>query len=378
MDSALMDVFVYGTLQSPALCKAVAGGAPIVQTPAHLVDYEICSVAQKVVPLIRATPGAVAQGMVLRAVTPDQLRRLDTYEGAFGYALIDVTVQTSSGAVCAKMYLPPDGSCGGKDPWSFDHWVAHYAQMAVFAATEIFAHDPALTPAQVARNWGMIEKRGWAKQVAQAQTSPATVRHSAQPTDVDMRNQAPPQGGFYRLQKFQFQHRKFDDTQSALLHREVLVGVDAVLVLPYDPVRDCVLLVEQVRMGPVVRRDPNPWILEPVAGMIDATETPLQSARRETIEEAGLTDIDLQHLSSFYPSPGSSTDYFHAYLGLCDLPDNHQKFGGLITESEDLRLHIIPFDQAMTLVTTGEINAGPLVMMLCMLGIRRDALRHSG
>jgi hypothetical protein len=32
----------------------------------------------------------------------------------------------------------------------------------------------------------------------------------------------------------------------------------------------------------------------------------------------------------------------------------------------------------MELVTTGEINAGPLVMMLCMLSIQRDALRSEG
>lgn len=368
-------IFVYGTLQSAALCQAVAGGAPITQRPATLADYTVLPVAQNVVPLIRARSGAITHGAILTDVTADQRARLDTYEGAFGYALIDVTVQAQTGPVSVKMYLPPDDIAVGDGDWSLAHWTAHYEGMAVFAATELFAHNPPLPRDQIRRNWAMIEKRAWAKHVATAMDMPATLRHRAHADDVRVSNYSPPQGDFFRIQQVTVDHRKFDGTRSNDLPREVFVGIDAVLVLPYDPVRDRILLVEQMRMGPVVRRDPNPWVLEPIAGMIDATETPDQSARRESVEEAGLHDLDLRHLSSFYPSPGSSTDYFHAYLGLCDLPDDHAQFGGLASEAEDLRLHILPFAQAMNLITSGEINAGPLVMMLCMLAMQRGALR---
>ena len=40
-------------------------------------------------------------------------------------------------------------------------------------------------------------------------------------------------------------------------------------------------------MGPFAQDDPAPWILEPVAGMIDAGETPETAALRELREEAG-------------------------------------------------------------------------------------------
>ncbi len=373
-----MQIFVYGTLQSPALCHAVAGGAHILQVPATLDGYAVFPVARNVVPLIRAKAGALTAGAILSDVTPEQLHRLDTYEGAFGYALIDVTVQSAAGPIPVKMYLPPDDIAVGDGDWSLSHWVTEYEPMAVLAATELFAHVPPLTRDQIARNWPMIEKRAWAKQSAHGQGAPATVRHAAAAADVALIREAPPQGDFFRMQQMTVQYRQFDGARSAVVPREVFVGIDAVLVLPYDPKQDRILLVEQVRMGPVVRQDPNPWVLEPIAGMIDATESPEQSALRESVEEAGLTHLDLRHLSSFYPSPGSSTDYFHAYLGLCDLPDDHAKFGGLDTEAEDLRLHILPYDRAMSLVTSGEINAGPLVMMLCMLGMQRDALRRGG
>lgn len=370
-----MDIFVYGTLQSQRLCQAVAGGSSVTQISASLRDYAVMPVAQNVVPLIRAKGGNVTDGAVLTDVTADQLGRLDTYEGAFGYALINVIVQTAAGDMAVKMYLPPADIAVGHGVWSLDHWVANFEPMAVMAATELFAHDPPLTRTQIARNWHMIEKRAWAKQAAVGQVTPATVRYTPAQNDVTIVEQAPPRGDFFRIQQLMIQHRKFDGSRSATLPREVFVGIDAVLVLPYDPVRDVVLLVEQMRMGPVVRLDPNPWVLEPIAGMIDATETLTQSAVRESVEEAGLPDLDLRHLSSFYPSPGSSTDYFHAYLGVCDLPPDHAQFGGLDTEAEDLRLHILPFARAMDLVKSGEINAGPLVMMLCLLAIQRDSLR---
>ncbi len=370
-----MRIFVYGTLQSHALCQAVAGGVPITQTPAEISGYAVLPVAGNVVPLIRAQDGAVTKGALLDGITPDQVTRLDTYEGAFGYQLIDVMVQTSDGPVNAKMYLPPADIAVGAGDWSFADWQENCEATAVIAATDLLAHVPALTKEQIARNWHMIELRAWAKSTAATGAEPATVRMDPARQDYEVKELSPPLGSFFRLQQLRIQHRQFDGSTSAILDRETFVGTDAAIVLPYDPVRDRVLLVEQIRMGPLVRGSRNPWSLEPIAGMVDAFETPRTAALRETCEEAALTDINLLHVSSFYPSPGSSTDYFHAYLGVCDLPDGHATTGGLASEAEDLRLHVLPFTTAMELVQTGEINVGPLVMLLYALSAQRDALR---
>ena len=63
---------------------------------------------------------------------------------------------------------------------------------------------------------------------------------------------------------------------------------DAVIVLPYDPVNDRILLVKQFRTGPYVKGDANPWVLEPIAGLIDVGETPVEAGLREAKEEAHL------------------------------------------------------------------------------------------
>jgi nudix-type nucleoside diphosphatase (YffH/AdpP family) len=149
--------------------------------------------------------------------------------------------------------------------------------------------------------------------------------------------------------------------------REVMAGADAALVLPYDEARDRILLVEQFRAGPARRGDPQPWILEPVAGLVDAGETPDHAARREAQEEAGLRLDRLERMFEGYASPGNATDHFYAFLALCDLPDDHATTGGLESEQEDLRLHLLAFDDAMRLIETGEANAMPLISMLLWL-----------
>ena len=102
----------------------------------------------------------------------------------------------------------------------------------------------------------------------------------------------PSHAGFFGLDLWRLQHRRFDGQMSPTLVREVFVMGDAVTVLPYDPVRDRVLLIEQMRMGPLGRGDPLPWQLEAIAGRIDPGESPEEAARREAVEEAlGLLEL---------------------------------------------------------------------------------------
>jgi ADP-ribose pyrophosphatase len=116
-------------------------------------------------------------------------------------------------------------------------------------------------------------------------------------------------------------HRRFDGGMSPLITREIFISGDAVTVLPYDPVRDRVLLIEQFRTGALGRGDPLPWQLEAIAGRIDPGEAPEDAARREAVEEAGLMLGRLEPVAEYYPSPGAMTEYIYSYVALCDLPD---------------------------------------------------------
>ena len=368
-----MAVFVYGTLMSSDLFIAVAGGQTSGPIPAQLDGYSRKSVAQNVVPFITPDDQSQIAGLLWSDLNPDQIARLDLYERAFGYWTQTVQVTVATGVVQATCYMPPDGIVASDAPWSLSAWEADHLAPALLAAAEVFSHDPPPDPDALRRMWPMVEARAWAKHRAKA--APATLRHARQADDIAVVTARPPQGGFFRLQDFDVHHARFDGHRSPILHREVFIAVDAAFLLPYDPFRDKVALIEQVRMGPLMRHDHNPWMLEPVAGIVDARESPEQAARRETFEEAGLTLDRLEPISAFYASPGSSTDYFYCYAGLCDLPQTEAYFGGLAAESEDIRVHPLSFDRAMALADSGEIQTGPLILILNWLARHRDRLR---
>jgi ADP-ribose pyrophosphatase len=183
--------------------------------------------------------------------------------------------------------------------------------------------------------------------------------------------------GFFGLEVMTLRHRRFDGTMSPPLVREVFVSGDAVTVLPYDPVRDRVLLIEQVRTGPLGRGDPLPWQLEAIAGRIDPGETPEEAARREAVEEAGLALGALEKVAEYYPSPGAVAEYLYSYVALCELPDGVAGVFGAEVEGEDIKGHLLPFEGLMAAVGSGEVSNAPLILTALWLQRERSRLRAS-
>ena len=92
--------------------------------------------------------------------------------------------------------------------------------------------------------------------------------------------------------RYRLRHWQFAGGLGPELVREVFVRGHAAAVLPYDPVRDEVVLIEQFRAG-ALETDCDPWLLETVAGIIEDGESADEVARREALEEAGLEILDL-------------------------------------------------------------------------------------
>lgn len=181
--------------------------------------------------------------------------------------------------------------------------------------------------------------------------------------------------GFYRLDRLKLRHKLFSGEESAVITRELFVRPDAVCMLPYDPIQDKVIFVEQVRVG-AIEKSANPWMLELVAGLIDKKdEDPQDVAYREALEEANLEITDLLPISQYYPSVGGSDEYIYLYLGRCD----SNKAGGvhgLASEGEDIRTHVWTYEQAVTNLQQGLIQNAASIIALQWLMLNRDRVRQ--
>jgi len=180
--------------------------------------------------------------------------------------------------------------------------------------------------------------------------------------------------GFYQLDRLHLRHRLFAGGMGKLINRELFVRHDAVCVLPYDPQRDCVVLIEQFRIG-ALDKSANPWLIELVAGLIDKDEQPEEVARREAVEEAGLELAELWPLTQYYPSPGGSDERVHLYVGRCD-SRGAGGVHGLEEEGEDIRVLVWSLDEALAALDDGRIDNAASIIALQWLALNRDKVRE--
>ncbi len=183
------------------------------------------------------------------------------------------------------------------------------------------------------------------------------------PEDLEILEQEICYQGFYRLERLRLRHRLFAGGMSPPIEREVIEKGDVAAVLLYDPQRDEVVMIEQFRIG--ARNDPRgPWLLEVVAGLIEPGETADGVARREAMEEAGCTVIDLLPISSFYTSPAKTSQRTHLYVGRID-STAAGGIHGLVDEGEDIRVVCLAAEQAIAMAEQGQTDsAWPLIALL--------------
>jgi len=168
--------------------------------------------------------------------------------------------------------------------------------------------------------------------------------------------------GFFAMHRYRVKHTLFRGGWSAELVREIFERGHAVAVLPYDPQRDELVLIEQFRPG-ALEAPGGPWLIEVVAGMIETGESTEEVAYRETFEEAGLNIMALQPIYEFLLTPGGSTERIMLYLAQVNAQET-QRFHGLSTEHEDIQVHVLPTATALAWLAQGRIrSAVPLIAL---------------
>jgi ADP-ribose pyrophosphatase len=191
--------------------------------------------------------------------------------------------------------------------------------------------------------------------------------------DVEIIDRETAYRGYTRVERLVLRHRLFQGGWGAPVTREVIDRGHAAAVLPYDPGRDEVVLIEQFRPGALVAGH-APWLIEVVAGILDPGETPEALVRREALEEAGCALTALERIGSCLASPGIFTESIVLFCGRCDTR-GAGGVHGLAAEGEDIKAFVVSYAEAMRMLTSGAINNAIALIALQWLALNRERMR---
>ena len=180
---------------------------------------------------------------------------------------------------------------------------------------------------------------------------------------------------FLRIDTFRFRHRLYSGKWSPVRSYDVMRRGPAVAMVPYDPVRDSVLLIEQFRL-PALLAAAAPWQIEIPAGLVDPGEKPEAVAGREMREETGLAFIgDPIPIQRYLPSPGDSDESVFLF---CVRVDAGAAGGvhGLPEEGEDIRTTVKTVAEIEALLDAGAIENGHTLVALYWLLRHQERLRR--
>ena len=179
--------------------------------------------------------------------------------------------------------------------------------------------------------------------------------------------------GFFRIDRFRLQHELFAGGWSEPLTRELFERGHAAAILPYDPKRDAVVMIEQFRIG-ALEAPGGPWLMEIVAGIIEPGEQPEQVARRESVEEAGLEIGRCEAICDYLVSPGGTSEGIALFCGEVDA-SGAAGIHGLPEEGEDIRVTSVAYEDAVQMLADGRLNSASVIIAMQWLMLNRERLR---
>jgi len=162
--------------------------------------------------------------------------------------------------------------------------------------------------------------------------------------------------GFFKMHEISLKYKKYDGSWSNEIKRELFGGAQVSAVLPFDPIKKKIVLIQQFRPG-TISKNTNNYLNEIVAGIIDPGESPEIAAKRECLEETGYKIKKLTPIQGYFPAPGSSKSFYHLFLGEVD-SKNGKKIMGLDKENEDILVESFEINQVKKMMQEGEFING--------------------
>lgn len=185
--------------------------------------------------------------------------------------------------------------------------------------------------------------------------------------------------GRFPLDVVKFRHRRFNGVMSGTRTWEMWRRGAAAALLPYDPVADALVLIEQFRFPALAARI-DPTLVELPAGLCEDNEDPAETIRREMREEMNMEADRVERIGGFLLTAGGSDEFCHLFVGRVTAPlgdgEGIVGHGGEISESEDIRVRVWSADEAIEAAFAGYFTNSITAIGLFWLASKRDWLRQ--
>src|SRR3979411_2882061 len=147
--------------------------------------------------------------------------------------------------------------------------------------------------------------------------------------------------------------------------REIYDHGNSAVVLPYDPIRDPVLLTRQFRL-PIYLQDGVDRSIEACAGKLEGEKAETRIIK-EIKEELGYRIEKGDRLFELYVSPAAIMEKIIFFTCAYSPADKVSEGGGLADEGEDIEVIETTLEQAAAMIAGGEITDAKTVILVQFL-----------
>jgi GDP-mannose pyrophosphatase NudK len=167
---------------------------------------------------------------------------------------------------------------------------------------------------------------------------------------------------WYILNKVTYDYQKKDTTVETHI-REVYDRGNGAAILLYNTIQKTVILTRQFRLPSYLNGNSTGMMIEVCAGLLDK-DHPEQCIIRETEEETGYRISTVHKVFETFMSPGAITEILYCFVGEYNANMKVSDGGGIEHEQEEIEVLEMPFDEAYSLIESGEIKDAKTIMLL--------------
>ncbi len=179
--------------------------------------------------------------------------------------------------------------------------------------------------------------------------------------------------GHFKVDRYEVEMDRHEGGTQRVV-REVFERGNAVGILAYDPKRDEVVLINEMRPG-ILAAGEYPYTDTVPAGGVNKGETDIAAAVREMLEETGLVlkNPKTAH-AGVYVSPGGTSEKISIVFGVVDSSKTGSLHGNA-DENENIKTSALSSDEFMKRINNGQINDMKTMLAGYWLIRNRAALR---